>query len=106
MYSDLYVISVKSDRMSDYLTCIQSDLKKARQEYETIKRECDIKLDKAKQEIKHLENEEEKIVKRTKGLVRCPNCGEFTGMSWGDYAHERSSGSGMGSSWDCKSREP
>ena len=87
----------------DYLECVRADIAEAKKNYDQAKLELELQLKGLSDKIKDLEKEEEKIMKRTKGLFRCSNCGEFVQNAY--TSHERDSGSGMGPlRYDCKTR--
>jgi hypothetical protein len=75
----------------DYLKCVQEDIKAVNLELIRLKQEYEKKITEAQKKITDLEAEENKIMKRTSGMNRCPNCRKFVqpnGYSDNPHAHD------------------
>ena len=86
--------------MGDYLKCVQEDITKINNTLLNLKKEYDRQVNTITKELRLLETEEDKILKRTQNLVRCSKCNKFGTIPKGEFqTHYRSSE--MGGEYEC-----
>ncbi len=85
----------------DYLKCVQEDIAAINTKLVNLKKEYDAHVESITKELRALEAEEDKIMKRTNGSVRCTNCNKFGHVKQFEHTvHYRSSE--MGGEYECE----